>query len=70
MLASLCFFKKHGEKFGSYKFYSYLCSAKTTMRYVNAATIGGICCICHILITNPIGAAASVIRIGPGGLAL
>ena len=40
------------------------------MRYVDAAIIGGICCICHIIVLNPIGAAASVIRIGPGGIAL
>jgi len=34
-------------------------SLKNSKRYVDAAIIGGICCICRRLLTDPIGAAAS-----------
>ena len=65
---SLCFYTtvQESSKKVPHKFVDVgkttFCIAKTTMRYVDAAIIGGICCICHIYRTNPIGAAASGIR--------
>ena len=61
----LCYLKKYREKFCDFRNKAYLCTAKIHVRYVDAATIGGICCICHIISTNPIGAAASGSRKAP-----